>query len=109
VQDQANKNEVSQANAEKDKIKHGGQEEAVREYIEQLEEQLVKAETSVKKAEAEVERLTKLPPIPEPPFHEELKRAQEAITAHEPGMIEPAERGTASANQSYRGGHRKED
>jgi hypothetical protein len=94
VQDQANKNEVSQANAEKDKIKHGGQEEAMRVYIEQLEEQLLEAETSVKKAEAEVERLAQLPPIPEPPFHEELKRAQEAIIAYEPGMIVPAERNT---------------
>jgi hypothetical protein len=34
--------------------------------------------------------------IPEPPFHGELKRAQEAILAHEPGMIdETTERSTA--------------
>ncbi len=86
VQEMANLNELGQEKAEKNLLKYSGKEETTQRRIQDLEAQRKEASDSVSKAQAEVDRLQKLPDIPEPPFQEELIRAQNAVpTAAEPG------------------------
>ena len=85
VQELANRNELGQEAAEKAKIKYGGKEEATARQIRHLEAQRQEAADSVSKAQEEVDRLQRLPDIPEPPFQDELVRAQNAVVAREPG------------------------
>ena len=85
MQELANLNELDQEAAEKAKIKYGGKEEATARQIRDLEAQRQEATGSVSKAQDEIDRVLRLPDIPEPPFQEELVRAQNAVVATEPG------------------------
>ena len=78
-QDKANKNLQQHKETESQKMEQIEKEEAAKKAIKELEERLEEAKNKVAKAQQEVERLQKLPAIPEPDFAEAMLHAETAV------------------------------